>query len=124
VKSHSIYLRTGCQLPDGIALIQERFCDKWMSVDDSLVTGLDVKLRNAGWHFMWFGGAYGCRGFGRTERSAISRATALALKQLAGCFNAAELDSVSVTKYLVFQVAKVRLHARQVQEQAFFSRAG
>jgi NAD/NADP transhydrogenase alpha subunit len=40
------------------------------------------------------------------------------LNQLHSYFNAAELDAVSVTKYIGFQVAKVSLHARRIQQQA------
>jgi hypothetical protein len=118
VKPRSIYLRKECELPDGINLGQEQFCERWMSVDDAMSAALDVRIRNAGWQFMWFGGAYRCRGFGRTEESAVSRATILALNQLQSYFNAAELDAVRVTKYLGFQVAKVSLHARRIQQQA------
>jgi hypothetical protein len=56
-------------------------------------------------------------GVGRSAEAAISRAMALALKQVKGRFNAAELHSVHVTRYLGFQVAKVTIHDRQIQQQ-------
>jgi len=36
-------------------------------------------------------------------------------------FNAAELESVSVSKYLGFRVAKITLYARQIQLQTSLS---
>jgi hypothetical protein len=37
------FLRTGCMLPDGIDLRQEQFCEKWMSVEDTTASALDVR---------------------------------------------------------------------------------
>jgi hypothetical protein len=79
---------------------------------------LDVRVRKAGWHFMWLEDAYSRHGFGRTAESAISKAITLALNEVKVRFNAAELGSVSVSRYPGFQVAKVTLHARQIQQQA------
>jgi hypothetical protein len=38
-----MFLRTGCMLPDGIDLRQEQFCEKWMSVEDTTASALDVR---------------------------------------------------------------------------------
>jgi hypothetical protein len=108
-----MFLRTGCTLPDGIDLVQEQFCEKWMSAADTMAVAL-----NAGWHFMWLEGTYSRPGAGRTVESAIAKAVALALNQVNGRFHAAELDSISVRKYPGFLVAKVTLHARHIQHAA------
>jgi hypothetical protein len=113
-----MFLRTGCTLPDGIDLIQEQFCEKWMLVTDTIAAALDVNIRNVGWHFMWFAGSYSRLGAGRTAESAIGKAITLALNQVNGRFNAAELDSIHVRKYPGFRVAKVTLHARHIQQAA------
>ncbi len=113
-----MFLRTGCPLPDGIDLVQEQFCEKWMSLADTMAAALDVDIRNAGWHFMWLEGTYSRLGAGRTVESAIGKAVALALNQVNGRFNAAELDSINVRKYPGFLVAKVTLHARHIQQAA------
>ncbi len=89
-----------------------------MSVADTMAAALDVDIRNAGWHFMWLVGTYSRLGAGRTVESAIGKAVALALNQVNGRFNAAELDSISVRKYPGFLVAKVTLHARHIQQAA------
>jgi hypothetical protein len=117
MKPHSVFLRTGCLLPGRIDLRQEQFCEKWMSVEDTTASALDVKIRNAGWHFMWLQDAYSHFATGRTAESAISKAIYLALHQVKGRFNAAELYSINVRKYPGFQVAKVTLYARQIQQE-------
>jgi hypothetical protein len=113
-----MFLRTGCVLPGGLGLIQEQFCEAWMSLGDTTSAALDLKVRNAGWHFMWLEDACSRKGIGLTATSAISKAITLALNQIKGRFNAAELDSISVRKYPGFQVAKVTLHPRQIQQAA------
>jgi hypothetical protein len=118
---HAMFLRTECVLPDGLDLIQERFCGTWMSVKDTMAAALDVKVRNAGWHFMWLEDAYVRFGVGRTATSAIDKAIASALDRIKDRFNAAELESVSVSKYVGFWVAKMTLYARQIQHQASLS---
>jgi len=102
-------------------LIQEQFRGTWMSVKDTMAAALDVKVRNAGWHFMWLEDAYARFGVGRTAASAIDKAIVSALDRIKDRFNAAELDSVSVSKYLGFRVAKITLYARQIQLQTSLS---
>lgn len=116
-----MFLRTGCALPDGLDLIQEPFSSTWTSVKDTMATTLDLKVRNAGWHFMWLEDAYARFGVGRTAAAAIDKATVRALDRIKDRFNAAELNSVSVSKYLGFRVAKITLYARQIQSQASLS---
>ena len=48
VKLSSLFLRTGCVLPEGMELIQRRFGEKWMSVENATAATLDVRIRNGG----------------------------------------------------------------------------
>jgi len=70
---------------------------------------------------MWLEDVYARFGVGRTATSAIDKAIARALDRIKDRFNAAELDSVSVSKFLGFRVAKIKLHSRQIQQQASLS---
>jgi hypothetical protein len=117
VKAHAIFLRAGCALPDRFFLQQERFCQDWMLVEGLAAVTLDAKIRGAGWHFMWMLGSNCRRGCGRTREGAIHQALERALKTIARQFNASELDSFLVKKYLGFHIAKVTLHPRQIQKQ-------
>lgn len=113
-----MFLRTGCVLPDGITLRQEQFCGTWMSVTDMISPDLDLKVRNAGWHFMWLEDVYSHRAIGLTAGTAIHKAITRALNRVKGRFNAAELNSVKISKYPGFQIAKITLLSRHIQEQA------
>jgi hypothetical protein len=118
VKLNAMFLRTGCILPDGMGLIQTRFGENWMSVENATAATLDVGIRNAGWHFMCLKTAHTSDGIDRTAESATSKAMALALAQTEGRFNAAELGLVKVTRYPGFHVARATLHTRQIQQHA------
>jgi hypothetical protein len=113
-----MFLRTGCILPDGMGLIQKRFGENWLSVENATAVILDAKIRNAGWHFMFLHAAHSRLGIGRTAESATTNAMTLALKQTAGRFNAAELGLVKVTSFPGFYVARATLHTRQIQQHA------
>jgi hypothetical protein len=118
MKLSAMFLRTGCILPDGMGLVQTRFGENWMSVENATAATLDGRIRNAGWHFMCLQTAHSRVGIGRTAESATSKAMVLALKQTEGRFNAAELGLVKVTRYPGFYVARATLHTRQIQQHA------
>lgn len=87
-----------------------------MSVEDTTADALNTKMRSTGWRFMWLMEAYSCLGVGRTAESARGRAITLALSKVQQSFNAAELGLVKFTKYPGFQVARITLHTRQIQQ--------
>ena len=113
-----MFLRAGCILPPGMELIQTRFDQKWMLIENATAATLDARIRNAGWHFMFLQTAHSRHGIGRTAESATSKAMALALEQTDGRFNAAELGLVETTRYPGFHVARATLQTRQIQQSA------
>ena len=118
MKQHSIFLRAGCLLPGGLDLMQDKFDNTWSSAGDTTASALDLQIRNAGWHFIWLVGTYSRRCFGRTAKTAISKAITLALNEVKARFNAAELGSISVSTYPGFRIARVTVHTRQIQQQS------
>jgi hypothetical protein len=121
VKPHAIFLRAECVLPDGLNLAQEQFCKAWMSIEDTTSIVLDEKVRTAGWHFMWLADTCSYSGVSRMATSAVNKAIIGALKRIQGRFNAAELDSIKISKYPGFHVAKITLHTRHIQQQTSLS---
>lgn len=117
MKPHAIFLRAECVLPDGLHLAQKQFCKTWMSIEDTTSAVLDEKVRAAGWHFMWLADTCFYSGVSRMATSAVNKAIIGALKRIQTRFNAAELDSIKISKYPGFQVAKITLHARHIQQQ-------
>jgi len=118
VKPHTIFLRAGGVLPDEFNLTQEQFCKTWTSIEDTTPAAIDEKVRAAGWHFMWLADTSSCSGVSSTATSATDKAIRGALKRIQRRFNAAELESIKLSKYLGFQVARVTLHARHIQQSA------
>jgi hypothetical protein len=117
MKLSSMFLRTDCVLPDAMGLIQRRFGERWVSVENATGATLDVQVRDAGWHFMYLLVAHSRVGLGRTVESATSRAMTRALTQTEERFNAAELGPVRVKRYPGFYVARATLHTRQIQQE-------
>lgn len=108
-------------LPSEFALRQKPFSKGWAEAIETVATELDAAIRHAGWHFMWLADSYSSRSFGRSAESAIHRALARTLPTVRGRFNAAELDSLQVTSFAGLHVARVTVHARQIQRQASLS---
>lgn len=119
-----MFLRSGCRLPEGFRLGQQRFNEGWLSAGDISAPGLDMALRGVGWHFVWIRKASTRFGYGRTESAALARATSRALDHIGERFNAAEVDSVRMSSYPGFWIARVTAHARQIQEQSSLSAIG
>ena len=117
MRSHSVFLRRGCKLPNGLAPLQETVGDDWLRITDVDAPVFDTMIRQAGWHFMCICIANAHNGFGITRQNAIDRALLHALEQVASRYNAAELNSVQVTKYLGFYVATVSVQSRQIQQE-------
>lgn len=119
-----MFLRTACLLPDGLDLAQKRFSEAWMSMEETTSGALDVKVRSAGWNFIWLKDVCSRFAVAQTETAAIAKAIARALKMIKSGFNAAEFDSLSVLRFPGFRVAKVTHRARQIQQDPLLSLAG
>jgi hypothetical protein len=114
--AHSIFLRSGCTLPDRVDPLGKPFCDDWAQVETVEASDLDVMIRRAGWHFMWVRRSCSRRGYGLTEQSATQRALARALRGIARRFNAAEFDSLRIMRFPGSYIANVTMKARQIQQ--------
>lgn len=90
----------------------------WAEAMGTAATELDARIRGVGWHFMWLADSYSSQAIGRTAETAIHRALARTLPAVKGRFNAAELDSVQVISFAGFHIARVTIHARQIQREA------
>lgn len=123
VTLHTVFLREGCILPPASDLRLEPFCIGWNEASGTLVNQLDFGVRGAGWHFMWIAGSHSSWAIGRAREATMHRAMMRALDEVRGRFNAAELGSMQVTRFLGFHRAKVTIHARHIQKQTSLDRA-
>jgi hypothetical protein len=118
VKINTVFLRYECILPGQFHLLQEPFSSGWAEAIGTVASELDAAIRSVGWHFMWLADSYSSQALGRTAKTAIHRALARTLLAVKERFNAAELDSVHVRSFAGFHIARVTVHARQIQSQA------
>jgi hypothetical protein len=118
VKINTVYLRDGCILPSQLDLLQEPFSRGWAKAIEAVATELDARIRSAGWHFMWLADSHSAQALGKTAETAIHRALARTLPGVRRRFNAAQLDSVHLTSFAGFHIARVTVNARQIQRQA------
>jgi hypothetical protein len=77
----------------------------------------DTMIRHAGWHFVCLQEECCRSGVGLSRDQAIQQALVRALKGLKARFNAAELESIQVSSYPVFHIAKVTLQPRHIQQK-------
>ena len=115
MKPHSMFLREGSVLPSGFDLRQEKFIENWMSIRDTTAFALDIKVRAAGGHFFWLQDVLNSSAAGRSEALARSHAIVRSLKEIREPFNVAELQLITVKRYLGFWVANVMLITRHIQ---------
>jgi hypothetical protein len=116
-----MFLCDGCILPSQFTLRQKPFSRGWAEAIETVATELDAAIRGAGWHFMWLADSHSSRALGRSAETAIHRALARALPAVRARFNAAELDSLQVSSFAGLHVARVTVHARQIQRHASLS---
>ncbi len=103
-------------MPAHFDLALQPCADNWMLVEEIEAPVLDTMIRHAGWHFVCLQGSYSRSGVGLSGDEAIHHALARTLKGLKMRFNAAELESVHVSTYPVFHIAKVTVQPRHIQQ--------
>ncbi len=116
MKLRSVFLRKQCILPSRLDPLREPVGDGWMYVTEIPAPVFDTMIRQAGWHFMWVLPACTRRGWGTSLEAATNQALTRALRGVPRRFNAAELGSIRVAKYLGFYISNVTLQSRQIQE--------
>lgn len=115
---HSVFLRSGCILPDRLDPCLQPISNEWSVVEEIPALVFDTMIRQTGWHFMWLQGRSSRLGFGLTQESAIRRALTRALNGVSKRFNAAELDCIEITQYPGFQTANVTVQTIHIQQKA------
>ena len=115
---HSVFLRSGCILPDPLDPCLRAIGDEWFVVEEIPALVFDTMIRQTGWHFMWLQGRSSRLGFGLTQEAAIRRALTRALNGVSKRFNGAELDCIEITQYPGFQIANVTVQTIHIQEKA------
>jgi hypothetical protein len=117
----TVFLRKRCLLPPGLHLPQIGVNEDWNSVMGLAGWELSACVQARGWHCMWLSGGFSTVGLGRTVESASSKAIQAGLHAILPQFNAAEIEMIRVASYNGFSIARVKIHARQIQQDAMLS---
>lgn len=120
----TVLSRVTVTLPHNFRIATEDFQEGWNFVRSGDVHWLDKKVRKCGWHFLWIAEPSQRGGVGRTAQAAIAGALRLALRRVSPGFNVANVDSIELTQYPWFFVAKVRVYPCQIQQDALLQASG
>ena len=115
MKRHSVFLRNGSDMPPHFDLAQQPYTKDWMLLEEIEAQVLDTMIRHAGWHFVCLQEDCSRSGIGLSRDPAIHQALVRALEGLKMRFNASELESIQVSSYPVFYIAKVTIQPRHIQ---------
>ena len=94
-----------------------------MHVEDISAPNFDRIIRQTGRHFIWISGSCSRRGLARTVEKVIARSLGRALNAISAQCNAAELESVFVTRLPGCYIARVTLDRRRIQQHTALDNA-
>jgi hypothetical protein len=94
--------------------------DGWLEVSQKEQLSLDLKIRDAGWHFIWLTGPITRCGFGWSFAAARSHSVRRSLSVVKAFYNMAEVGKANDFAAFGLHISRVTLHARQIQAGAEF----
>jgi hypothetical protein len=118
-KPESTFIRDPFVSPPGVSVESHAGeHDGWLEVSQKEQLSLDVKIRDAGWHFIWLTGAITRHGFGWSLAAARSHSVRRSLSVVKAFYNVAEIAKADDFAAFGVHISRVTLHARQIQAGA------
>jgi len=114
----NMLLRAGTELPGGLKLATDEFCEGWEFVRTFDARRLEKQIVLRGWNFIRIAEDSLRSGVGETSQEAIASALKLALRRVSTHFNAAEVEHIELTQYPWFFLARVRVFPFRIQQGA------
>jgi len=118
IAAMNVLVREQIELPVGFKLATEEFREGWNFVRSSDAKRLKKKIHTQGWNFIKIADGALRSGVGDTSQEAIASALKLALRNVNGRFNAAEVKHIELTHYPWFFLARVKVNSYRVQQGA------
>ncbi len=112
----TLLLRAQIELPANFRLATDEFCEGWEFVRTGGVGRLERKIQSRGWHFIKIADGFLRSGVGPTSQQAIANALRLALRRVSAHFNAVELETIEITQYPWFFLARVLMCPYRIQQ--------
>jgi hypothetical protein len=114
----NMLLRTQTELPDGLKMATDEFCEGWNFVRSLDALSLQKAILTRGWSFVRIADASLRSGVGETSQEAVTSALKLALRRVSIDFNAVEVEHIEITQYPWFFLARIRVYPYRIQESA------
>jgi len=116
----AILLKEGALLPEYLQLEGEPYSKGWKLLKNMNASGLDRKIREAGWTFFYMAGEVHATVVGsdseKTTRKAVKKVIAYMKSDRLNCL---EIGQVTVKRFLGLPYVTVSAHPRHVQESMF-----
>ena len=124
INTGTILIKEGTFLPEDLQLESEPYLKGWRLVKHLDSTGLDRKLREAGWTFFYMAGEVNAIAFGsdseQTTRWAVKKVIA---NMKSGRCNCLEISRVEAKSFLGLPYVAVTGHPRHIQESIYLFHA-
>jgi hypothetical protein len=120
----TILIKESTLLPEGLQLESDPYLKGWRLVKSPGSSGLDQKLREAGWTFFYMASELDARAFGSDSEKTTHRAVKKVIANIkADTFNCLEISQVAAKGFLGLPYVSVAAHPRHIQESMFLFHA-
>lgn len=120
IKAGAILIKGGALLPESLWLESEPCSNGWRRVKNLDGSGLDGRVREAGWTFFFLAGEMQASVFGSDTEKTTHRAITRLLANLnSDKLNCLEITQVACKRFLGLPYVSVSAHSRHIQKSMF-----
>ena len=120
INAGTILIKEGTLLPEGLQLESDPYLKGWKLVKSPDSSGIDRKLREAGWTFFYMASEVDARAFGSDSNKTTQRAVKKVIAKIkSDRFNCVEISQVAAEGFLGLPYVTVAAHPRHIQESMF-----
>jgi hypothetical protein len=120
ITTGTILIKEGTLLPEGLQLESDPYWKGWKLVKSPGSSGIDRKLREAGWTFFYIESEVDARAFGSESEKTTQRAVKKVIAKIkSDTFNCVEISQVAAKGFLGLPYVTVAAHPRHIQERVF-----
>jgi len=113
-----ILLREGIELPASLRIAKEDFQNGWKFALTANAQELETQVHASGWNLIKIADQLQASGVGETAQEAVASGLRLALLRMNVGNNAAAVESIELTKYPWFELARVKVRPICIQQSA------
>src|ERR1035437_8320344 len=111
-----ILLRERIELPASLTIAKEDFQNGWKFALIADAQELEKQVHASGWNLFTIAERVQVSGVGETQQEAVATGLRLALLRMNASNNAATVESIELTKYPWFELARVRVRPICIQQ--------